>query len=245
MNQKMSSQDAVVAFDAERAAIYDRQFEKVAALNGALHLLTRLVLQELPLDARVLCVGAGTGAELLALAEAFPGWTFAALDPSAPMLDVCRRKAEESGITARCVFHAGTLDTLPASQLFDAATCFLVSHFLVERDKRRDFFAQIAARLRPGALLVSSDLTADRASPEYERTLEVWQRMLAFAEAPPESIAQILASYGHAVAVLPPREVEEVIAAGGFDAPTPFYRALLIHAWFARRAASQQVICDD
>jgi tRNA (cmo5U34)-methyltransferase len=63
------------------------------------------------------------------------------------MLDVCRRKAEESGITSRCTFHEGYLDSLPASDLFDAATCLLVSQFLKQAKERSHFFGQIAQRL--------------------------------------------------------------------------------------------------
>ncbi|WP_232288441.1 class I SAM-dependent methyltransferase [Anaeromyxobacter sp. K] len=62
-------------------------------MRDALHLVTRLALGELPAQARILCVGAGTGAELLSLAAAFPGWRFTAVDPSEPMLRRCRARA--------------------------------------------------------------------------------------------------------------------------------------------------------
>ena len=57
-----------------------RRLELVSAVllrNGvvALHLLIRLVLRELPTRARVLCVGVGTGVEIVALSDAFPEGT--------------------------------------------------------------------------------------------------------------------------------------------------------------------------
>ena len=42
------------------------------AIKDALHLLTGTVLSELPPKAKILCVGAGTGAEILYLAQKFP-----------------------------------------------------------------------------------------------------------------------------------------------------------------------------
>lgn len=129
----MPKQDPKIVFDEERAASYDHIFEKIAPMRDALHLLTRLVFSELPSAARILCVGAGTGAEILYLAEAFPQWRFTAVEPAAPMLAICRRRAEEAGIASRCTFHEGYLESLPATDPFDAATCLLVAFSSRER----------------------------------------------------------------------------------------------------------------
>lgn len=86
----------------------------------------------------------GTGSELIYLAQRFPQWHFTAVEPSAPMLDVCRRRVEACGIASRCVFHEGYLDSLPGSGAFDAATSLLVSHFILERGARSNFFRAIA-----------------------------------------------------------------------------------------------------
>ncbi len=40
------------------------------------------------------------------------------------MLDICRHRVEEGGITSRCYFHEGYLDSLPTEDLYDGATCF-------------------------------------------------------------------------------------------------------------------------
>jgi len=78
----MQNQEPSLVYDKDRAAAFDTQVAKLAPMRDALHFLMRMVLSELPDDARILCVGAGTGAELIALAQAFPHWRFTALDPA-------------------------------------------------------------------------------------------------------------------------------------------------------------------
>ena len=149
------------------------------------------------------------------------------------MLEVCRQRARDNEVEARITFHQGYLNSLPVSAPFDGATCLLVSHFFMEATGRGEFFAQIAARLAPGATLVSADLASDMAAPTFASLLEMWRRMLQQSGMPAE---QYIASLGKSAAVLPPREVEAIIRAGGFDPPILFFQSLLIHAWSSKRA---------
>lgn len=233
----MTDSDSGIVFDQARAASYDQRFTKLAPLRDALHLLMRIILAELPQDAQVLCVGAGTGLELLDLAHNFPQWRFTAVDPAAPMLEICRQRAVEAGVAERCTFHQGYLESLPASDPFDAATCLLVSHFLVQPEQRRRLFGEIAARLRPQAYLISADLAADMTGPQYQALLPVWLRMLQYSGVPAAEIENFRASYGRDVALLPLEQVSQLIAAGGWEPPVLFFQTLLIHAWYSRRAA--------
>ena len=118
----MSNRETLIPFDKEHAAVYDQRFAKLAPMKDALHLLIQLVFSELPAAARVLCVGAGTGAELIYLAQVFPQWQFTAVEPAAAMLDICRQRAEACGITARCTFHEGYIDSLPVSDVLTPYT---------------------------------------------------------------------------------------------------------------------------
>ena len=233
----MQNQEPPVVFDKERASSYDKRLTKTAPLFEALHLLIRVLLSDLPADARILCVGAGTGAELINLALHFPQWQFTAVDPAAPMLDICRRRAEEEGVAARCTFHEGYLASLPEAEGFDAATCLLVSHSFMQTEERRRFFQEIAVRLRPGGYLVSSDLASDMSSAAYQSLLAVWLRMLRLSDIPEAEVEKFHAAYGRDAAILPPAEVASLIGSSGFDAPTLFFQTLLIHAWYARKEA--------
>ncbi|WP_394003234.1 class I SAM-dependent methyltransferase [Luteimonas sp. WGS1318] len=229
--------DELVALFDQQAPGYDRQWARTAAIRDGMYLLLEPLLAGLPDDARVLCVGVGTGQELAHLAKACPRWTFVAVDPSGAMIDACRARAQAEGFAARCRFHHGFLDALPTEAPFDAATCFLVSQFLVDRAARVRFFAEIAARLRPDGLLASSDLAFDTASPAYDVLLPAWMRMMAMADVSPEALQRIREAYGRDVAVLPPREVTAMLEDGGFATPVPFFQAGLIHGWVSRTPA--------
>ena len=233
----MRSDEIKAIFD-QQASGYDEQWAKTAPIREGLHFLLSAVFAELPADARILCLGAGTGEEMTYLANRFPQWSFTAVEPSGAMLDVCREKAEKNGFISRCDFHEGYLDSLPGDDKFDAATCFLVSQFILEQDARSDLFRAIAEKLRPEGILASSDLAAETGSNEYEAMLRAWLNMMASAGIPPEGLERMRAAYGKDVAILPPEQVASIIKSGGFDTPVQFYQAGLIHAWFSKCPAA-------
>lgn len=226
-----------VKFDQKHAASYDTKFAAMAPMREVLHFLTRAILAEIPDDARVLCVGAGTGLELMDLARAFPRWRFTAVEPSAPMLDICRQKVADHGLSPRCEFHEGYLDSLPPAGPFDAATCLLVSHFITPPDERRAFFRRIADRLQPDGVLVTADLASDTTAPAYESLLKVWLRLMRSCEVTAEEVEKMRAAYGRDVAIAPPGEVGSLLASAGFGSPVLFLQTLLIHGWYARRTS--------
>lgn len=220
------------AFDEDHAASYDERFAKLAPFKDALHLALRGLLAELPENARILCVGAGTGAELLYLANASPGWAFTLVEPAAAMLKRCREKAAEVGIESRCTFHEGYLDALPHAEPFDAATSILVSQFVLIRQKRVNFFQDIAARLKPEGHLVSADLAGEPGTTNFE----AWIALQKYNGSSDEQTEQYRAALKEHVAVRPSDEVAAIIAEGGFDTPALVCQTLLIHMWHARRA---------
>src|SRR5680860_1682594 len=97
----MREDELTATFD-RQAASYDRQWERMAPIRDGLFFLVESVFSELPDDARILCVGVGTGAELAHLARSFPTWSFTAVEPSGQMLEVCRQRVEREGFAARC-----------------------------------------------------------------------------------------------------------------------------------------------
>lgn len=233
----MNQDELEAAFD-QQAAGYDQQWARMAPINDNLYFLLESVFAEVPGDARALCVGVGTGAELAHLAQTFPGWRFTAVEPSGAMLVVCRKRAEDEGFALRCEFHEGYLDSLPAGEAHDVATCFLVSQFILDRDARVGFFRGIAKRLAPGGLLASSDLASDVGSADYAALLNAWMNMMAGADIPAEARERMRQAYANDVAILPPETVASIIESAGFESSVRFFQAGLIHAWFSKRASA-------
>lgn len=230
----MQQHELDTLFD-QQAAGYDAQWARMAPIRDSLLFLLESVFADLPADARLLCVGAGTGTEIAYLARRFPGWRFLALDPSAQMIATCRTRAEHDGFVDRCEFHVGVVDTLADTAAFDAATCFLVSQFLLDPAMRSAFFAGIGQRLRPGATLAWADLAWDTRAPDYPAMLGLWLRTMSGAGLDDEAISRMRAAYARDVAILPPDEVASLVADAGFEAPLRFHQAGMIHGWCARR----------
>ena len=231
-------QDEIKTLFDKQAANYDAQWAKTAPINDCLHFLLESLFTSLPFDARILCVGVGTGAELGHLAKKNPGWRFTAVEPSGSMLDICKQRAKQDGFASRCHFHEGYLDSLSSIELHDAATCFLVSQFILDQQERSGFFREISRNLKPDGILASSDLASDVESAEYEILLHAWMNMMTASDVPSEGRERMRKAYANDVGVLPPSRIASIIESGGFVLPVQFFQAGLIHAWLSKRAPS-------
>ena len=221
-------------FNRELADAYDRRNSALAPISDGLHFLLRLVLADLPTDARVLCVGVGTGAEILSLAKAYPGWSFVGVDPSEDMLAVGRDRLEQAGVLDRCQLLHGYVQDAPRDG-FDAVVSLLVAHF-IKREDRLAFYSAIHDRLRPGGHFASAEITGDLDAPEFPDVLEDWKRVQVLMGATPESLSTLADTLRNALSVLSPAETEALWRAAGFPKPVPFFQAFMIRGWHAQRA---------
>ena len=221
-------------FNRELADAYDRRNSALAPISDGLHFLLRLVLADLPTDARVLCVGVGTGAEILSLAKAYPGWSFVGVDPSEDMLAVGRGRLEQAGVLDRCQLLHGYVQDAPRDG-FDAVVSLLVAHF-IKREDRLAFYSAIHDRLKPGGHFASAEITGDLDAPEFPDVLEDWKRVQVLMGATPESLSTLADTLRNALSVLSPAETEALWRAAGFPKPVPFFQAFMIRGWHAQRA---------
>jgi len=125
--------------------------------------------QTLPDDTRsVLDLGAGTGLELTALFERFPGAYVTAVDISENMLE--QLKARPFGDHVRCV--AGDFFEVPFGEGYDAVISTSALHHFTREDKAV-LYAKIYAALRPGGLFINSDWVAQSQEEEDGRFREL------------------------------------------------------------------------
>jgi tRNA (cmo5U34)-methyltransferase len=156
------------------------------------------------------------------------------------MLEIGRPKMNGLGLAARCDFHEGYLSTLPETEPFDAATCLLVAHFVLDRTDRVALYLQIADRLKPGGVLINADLSADKGSASFRHTLRLWQetwRHGGYAGNEHHAMERMMEEFERKVALVPPAEVGAMLAEAGFrETAAPVFQALLIHAWVSFKA---------
>ncbi len=222
-------------FDAGHAAIYDRRIRQRCPSYEALHAMLVSWLKVLPAPARILCAGAGTGAEILTLGLRFPNWRFVAADISAGMLDVCRERMARSGLTDCVEFHLGAPQTLPPGAAFDGATSILVSHFILDRAERLAYYRAIAERLRPGGMFILADLFGDKGSAEFPRLLETWLASFAEQAVSADDHAKDVAHVMRDIAFLPETDLLSLLEEAGFETLTRFYQTWLFGGWVMTR----------
>lgn len=222
-------------FTKEMSQNYDAKNRRLAPIADNMHFLIGLLLKDLPSQARILCVGIGTGAEILSLAKERPQWQFVGVDPSASMLEVCQQKLQEAGIEHRCQLIHGYIQDVPEGEHFDGALSVLVAHF-VSREERLSFFQNIFARLKKSGCFVNTEISCDLNSPEFPQMLEVWSEVQKLMGATPESLASLPRQLKDVLTVLSPAETESLLQQCGVSSPLRFFQALMIVGWFGRKS---------
>lgn len=214
-----------------QAEHYDRQSKRLAIVYNGLHFWTESILYDLKDEANILCVGVGTGSEIVYLSKKFPTWKFTAVEPSGAMLEICRSKAIEHGFIDRCRFHEGFLESFDSEDKFDAATCFLVSQFILSNTERMAFFSRIAQHLISNGHLISADLSCDVETTEFDELLKSWCYMMLGKDSCSDNIEKMKKTYAENVSILPPSKVAELIESSGFEKPIQFFKSGLVCAW--------------
>lgn len=227
----MKSSPTAIDHFTEAAKVYDEKNRQLAPIADNMHFLIRLILKNAPVRARILCVGVGTGAEILSLSKAFPEWTFVGIDPSIGMLDVCRQRLESAGVVDRCELIHGYVHDLPSGENFDVALSILVAHF-VKREERLGFYQAMSSRLRPGGFLINTEISFDLNSQEFPLMLKNWETVQILMGATPESLANLSQVLHEMLSVMSPVETENLLRQSGIHLPVRFFQAFMINGWY-------------
>jgi tRNA (cmo5U34)-methyltransferase len=228
----------VAKFNASRASQYETESRIALAGYEACHELVACMLTASlgsGFPARVLVAGAGgTANEIVTLARMEPRWTFTAVDPSQPMLELCLSRIAAAGLTRRTDAILGYVDDVAIDPLFDAATLIGVLHHLPGEDAKLDILRAIASRLKAGAPLV---LAANyRPYKSQPLLLRAWKERWRLLGARPDDLQTRFANIVKAAD--PPvseHAVTDLLARAGFEPPLRFFASLFWGAWIARR----------
>jgi len=222
-------------FGAERAAQYDTQatswFIGVQAMHEAIATVMAATLDGQD-AASLLCVGVGTGQDVLPYAkQGAPGWRFTGVDPSPDMLAVARKQLAAAGLLERTQLHVGTLDSLPPGPLFDGAEMIGVLHHVAGEEGRLALLREVVRRLKPGApFILGCRIGLDPVLTAVE------EYRLRRAGAPPESLSNL----AKGLATLQAPESEAALAAllgrAGLEPPRQIFAALQFRVYLTRSA---------
>lgn len=235
------TQDSSAKFDRIRAGEYAHQSRIGLAGYDACHELSACMLSAVlgeGRQARILVVGAGgTAGEIIAAARLEPQWSFVAIDPSQPMLDLARQHLLEANLSDCVETVLGAVSKLDSAMSFDAAIMIGVLHHLPGDEAKRDILEQISTRLKPGAPFIIAGHYRTYASQPLLMT--AWANRWRMSGAKPEEVQSKMGKLLQGAE--PPQSEEAVISLlidAGFEKPVQFFASLFWGAWLVRRTAT-------
>lgn len=203
----------------------------------ASHAMAAVLLRDRIGDAgRILVLGAGGGVELSVFARESADWRFVAVDPSVEMLGKARRRLAEEHAEDRVEWIQGGIEAAPNVR-FDAATAFLVLHFVPDDGRRLALLRELHSRLAPGAPFLVIDSCADVRSPRFAEDLRLYCAYARRSGAPAEIVAGAVEMVRTEAAMVPPEREEALLLEAGFRDLRRFYTGLWFHGWVATAVA--------
>jgi len=226
-------------FDIEMANEYAKGVRRTLPTYDAMYKMTHsYIRQSVGEQASILVVGAGGGTELEVFGSENKGWTFTAVDPSAPMLAVAEMKARELGMMDRVKFLTGTAADLAEGQVYDAATCMLVLHFISDKAEKLEALKNMNRFLKPGAPLVISSMFGEPGEDEFEGKVDLWRRYwLDRTKLSVKDIDDMEVSI-RSLSFLSEREIRSLLADAGFERTTKFLETAMFGGWICHKKES-------
>ncbi len=226
-------------FDGDYGADYEALAHRVIPGYATLFPMVAALLDpELPPEARVLVIGAGTGIEMVTLGSARPDLRLHGIDPSRQMLEIARQRLDEQELTDRTILQLGYAADAPAHPLFDAATLINVLHFVPDDGSKAALLGEIGNRLKPGGIFVLFDLHGDPADANHRRSMAAWERYWALRGMRSDDTDAFRARIASGIHFAPAERLVALARAAGFGESMQFFRSLLYGGWIFRRTDS-------
>jgi tRNA (cmo5U34)-methyltransferase len=233
------TQENPLDFDRNKSLPVNNYDAKIRHLVPGYEVIFNVILallhQKLPQQANLLIVGAGGGNELSVFGHGSQ-WQLTGIDPSAEMLNAATRKVEALGLSERVRLIQGTLEDVPLTTLFNAATSVLVMHFLPDDGSKLSFLKSIHQLLESGSPLFLVDFGGEKGSEQFEQILSAWKFHAVHTGAPLEFIEEQLEKVIPNFMVIPEERVIELLREAGFTEIVLFYKVLMFSGWVAIKA---------
>ena len=222
-------------FDKNMAAEYDKGVRRTLPTYDSMFRLVHAYLRaNTEEQANILLVGAGGGNELTAFGPSNPGWTFTAVDPAPPMLDIARMKANEMDITERVKFIEGTIDSIEGSTTYDAATCMLVLHFIADVDEKLHLLKKIRQQLTPGAPFVLASMYGNPNDPAFDELFELWKAYWLDTTDLTEVEVDEMENAVRGLSFIPEEDIVRLLREAGFGNIAKFFTTNMFGGWICK-----------
>ncbi|WP_288377943.1 class I SAM-dependent methyltransferase [uncultured Massilia sp.] len=217
-------------FDRDSARSYtERPPRQVPGFDSLHRMVGMLLAEHAPENAHMLVLGAGGGLEMKALADAYPGWCFDGIDPSAEMLKVARQTVVPHA--DRVQLLQGYIASAPDGP-YDGATALLTFHF-IPREQRLATLEHIFRRLRSGAAFTLAHISFPQTEPERSQWIARHVSYSAAQDADPAQLRQACDTIRARLTILAPEEEENMLRQAGFTGVALFYAGLSFRGWVA------------
>ncbi|GKV57298.1 hypothetical protein NCCP2222_32450 [Sporosarcina sp. NCCP-2222] len=219
-------------FNHEMATEYDRGIRRTFPAYDAMFKLARAYLHHSIGDnAEILLAGAGGGNELEFFGPQYPNWYFTAVDPSREMLELAARKATALGILERVRFVKGSVDKVEEIELFDAATCLLVLHFIPDEQEKEELLRSIRKRLKPGSPFILAAMYRQGSDDEFDGLVNLWKvYWLETTELSREEI-NVMEESVRSLSLVSETTLKNLLHKTGFGTPTKFLQNAFFGCW--------------
>ncbi len=212
-----------------------------ALLHEMTERLLAAALGEASDSASLLAIGAGGGQELVALGRSYPLRRLTAVDTSARMLDMAKRRVEREAVQATIHWVEGAAQALEGGMDFDGATCMLALHFVQGREAKQALLQAAADRLRDGAPFFLACLNGKPAAKADRILLDGWRSHMLAGGITEDSWQRFEASLGVESDIIPFEEVAELLNEAGFTGVTRYFGSYMIDGVFALKRGGSKL----